>query len=277
MSTEVSPRSFLIARALPPSHALKPFIGFAEPQPPALGGPDVKVEVGDLCFVDSRALRELAATGAPIPAAEVRQAAYALGDPNAPVVIQAAFTDKAVENMSDLGDYAILHFATHGLEEGQWGCPKSPPGLVTSFGDANSDGLLSFDEIARLRLDANLVVMSACDTGSGIRSQDIARLSGQEEAGSTLEGLVRAFLTANARAVLATHWEVPVAEGMPELMERFYTSARTQDIGASLETAKRQLMSNPKFSHPLYWGAYFIVGDARKSALARAPVVTASR
>ena len=277
LSTEVSPRSFLIARALPPSHALKPFIGFAEPQPPPLGGPDVKVGVGDLCYVDSRALRELAATGAPIPAAEVRQAANALGDPNAPVVTQAAFTDKAVENMSDLGDYAILHFATHGLEEGQWGCPKSPPGLVTSFGDANSDGLLSFDEIARLRLDANLVVMSACDTGSGIRSQDIARLSGQEEAGSTLEGLVRAFLTANARAVLATHWEVPVAEGTPELMERFYTSARTQDIGASLETAKRQLMSNPKFSHPLYWGAYFIVGDARKSALARAPVVTASK
>ena len=116
------------------------------------------------------------------------------------------------------------------------GCPKSPPALVTSFGDANSDGLLSFDEIARLRLDANLVVLSACDTGSGIRSQDIARLSGQEEAGSTLEGLVRAFLTANARSVLATHWEVPAAVGTPELMEAFYTSARTQDIGGSLQT-----------------------------------------
>ncbi|WP_155265195.1 CHAT domain-containing protein, partial [Sphingomonas segetis] len=233
--------------------------------------------VGDLCYADSAALRELAASAPPIPAAEVRMAAAALGDPNAPLVTQAAFTDDAVENMTDLGDYAILHFATHGLEEGVWGCLKSPPGLVTSFGDANSDGLLSFDEIAGLRLDANLVVLSACDTGSGIRNQDIARLSGQEEAGSTLEGLVRAFLTANARAVLATHWEVPVTEGTPELMERFYTSARTADIGTSLETAKRGLMAQPKYSHPLYWGAFFIVGDARKSALATAPVQTASK
>jgi CHAT domain-containing protein len=278
LSTEVSPRSFLIARALPPSRARKPFIGFAEPAPPApVAANGAKVEVGDLCYADSAALRELAASAPPIPAAEVRMAAAALGDPNAPLVTQAAFTDDAVENMTDLGDYAILHFATHGLEEGVWGCLKSPPGLVTSFGDANSDGLLSFDEIAGLRLDANLVVLSACDTGSGIRNQDIARLSGQEEAGSTLEGLVRAFLTANARAVLATHWEVPVTEGTPELMERFYTSARTADIGTSLETAKRGLMAQPKYSHPLYWGAFFIVGDARKSALATAPVQTASK
>jgi CHAT domain-containing protein len=278
LSTEVSPRSFLIARALPPSHAHRPFIGFADAAPPSPGAADARVDVGDLCYVDSQALRQLAASAPPIPAAEVQLAANALGDPNAPLVTRAAFTDTAVENMADLGDFAILHFATHGLEEGVWGCPKSPPALVTSFGDANSDGLLSFDEIAGLRLDANLVVLSACDTGSGIRSQDIARLSGQEEAGSTLEGLVRSFLTANARAVLATHWEVPVAEGTPELMERFYTSARTADIGASLQAAQRQLMTNPKYSHPFYWGAYFIVGDARKSALARAaPMQTANK
>lgn len=278
ISTEVSPRSFLIARALPPSHARKPFIGFAEPAPPAtLAGTNGKVDVGDLCYVDSAALRALAASAPPIPAAEVHVAANALGDPNAPIVTQAAFTDTAVEKMDDLSDYAILHFATHGLEEGQWGCPKSPPALVTSFGDANSDGLLSIDEIAALRLDANLVVLSACDTGAGIRNQEVARLSGQEEAGSTLEGLVRAFLTANARAVLATHWQVPVDEGTPELMEDFYTSARTEDIGAALQTAQRQLMVQPKYSHPFFWGAYFIVGDARKAALATAPVVTASK
>jgi CHAT domain-containing protein len=277
ISTEVSPRSFLIARALPPSHATKPFIGFAEPQAPSLAVADTRVSVGDLCYVDSRALRQLAATAPPIPAAEVQLAANALGDPSAPIVTQAAFTDTAIEDRGDLSDYAILHFATHGLEEGVWGCSKSPPALVTSFGDANSDGLLSFDEIAGLHLDANLVVLSACNTSSGIANEDIARRSGQEEAGSTLEGLVRAFLTANARAVVATHWEVPVSEGTPELMEAFYTSARTQDIGGSLQTAQRQLMSNPKYSHPLYWGAYFIVGDARKSALARAPMQTASQ
>jgi CHAT domain-containing protein len=60
-------------------------------------------------------------------------------------------------------------------------------------------------------------------------------------------------------------------------MERFYTSARTADIGTSLQAAKRGLMARPKYSHPLYWGAFFIVGDARKSALATAPMQTAAR
>ena len=90
---------------------------------------------------------------------------------------------------------------------------------------------------------------------------------------------MRAFLTANARAVLATHWQVPVTEGTPELMEAFYRSARSEDIGASLQTAQRDLMVQSKLSHPYFWGAYFIVGDARKSALARSatPTQTASR
>ena len=77
--------------------------------------------------------------------------------------------------------------------------------------------------------------------------------------------------------MLATHWEIPAAAGTPELMEAFYRSARTEDIGASLQTAQRELMAQPKYSHPYYWGAYFIVGDARKSALARAPAATASK
>lgn len=60
-------------------------------------------------------------------------------------------------------------------------------------------------------------------------------------------------------------------------MKRFCTSAQTSDIGISLPAAKRGLMANPKYSHPLYWGAFSIVGDARKSALATAPMQTASK
>ena len=125
----------------------------------------------------------------------------------------------------------MLHFATHGLEEGQWGCAKSPPALVTSFGDENSDGLLSFSEIANLRLNANLVVLSACDTASGVRDEALARASGQEEAGSTLEGLVRAFLTANARAVLATYWQVSAEQESEDFIRTFYATARGATIG----------------------------------------------
>lgn len=267
VSTAVSPRSFLIVRALPGSRAALPFIGFAEHAVPAAASGTV--EVGNVCSVSFDALRRLSASANPISRAEVELAAQSLGDPSARLVTGAAFTDTAVRAMGDLGNYAVIHFATHGLEEGVWGCPKSPPALVTSFGDKNSDGLLSFDEIAGLRLDANLVVLSACDTGSGIKDEEIARRAGQEEAGSTLQGLVRAFLTAGARSVLATHWEVPATEGTPELIRTFYSAARTADIGDSLEAAQRKLIADPATSHPFYWGAYFLVGDSSKAVLSK--------
>ena len=275
VSTAVSPRSFLVARRLPASRALMPFIGFAEHEVPSAseGGADHKVEVGNVCLVDTSVLRALSAEANPISREEIEIASRALGAGATPLVAGAAFTDTAVEAMTDLANYKVLHFATHGLEEGVWGCPKSPPALVTSFGDENSDGLLSFDEIAGLRLDANLVVLSACDTGAGIRSQELARRSGQEEAGSTLQGLVRAFLTANARAVMATHWEVPAKEGTRELIETFYGSAGTRDIGGSLQAAQQRLMTDARYSHPFYWGAYFVVGDSSKSALGQPPQV----
>ena len=269
LSTAVSPRSFLVARALPPSSAPRPFIGFAEHSPasgdrlPAGGN----VRVGNACSAKVATIRDYLVQAKPISRDEVKLASTALGFPDAPLIAGQAFTDQAVEARDDLDQYQILHFATHGLEEGVWGCTKSPPALITSIEDANSDGLLSFDEIARLRLDANLVVLSACETASGVKDEALARQSGQEEAGSTLEGLVRAFLTANARAVLATYWQVSADEETNELVRTLYASARQQTIGASLQTAQRRLMTTPEFSHPFYWGAYFVVGDSSKMML----------
>jgi CHAT domain-containing protein len=268
LSTSVSPRSFLVARKRQSSSAPNPFIGFAEHSPqsaakwPATG----LVRVGESCFADAARLRELLAGNAPIQRNEVTIAKTALGVPQAPVLAGAAFTDEAVEQRSDLNSYQVLHFATHGLEEGVFGCPSSPSALLTSVGDADSDGLLSFDEVAALSLDANLVVLSACDTAAGA-SGNVARASGQEEGGTTLEGLVRAFLTANSRAVLATYWSVSAASETDELVRTFYGAARSQNIGASLRTAQQQLLRNPEFSHPFYWGAYFVVGDARNMML----------
>ena len=132
----------------------------------------------------------------------------------------------------------MLHFATHGLTEGQWGCAKSPPALVTSMGDAGSDGILSFNEIARLRLDANLVVLSACETASGLEPGRRRAPPGQEEAGNTLEGLVRAFLAANARAVLTTYWPISDEGESEALIEDFYRAARSGTIGDALRTAQ---------------------------------------
>ena len=268
LSTALSPRSFLVARALPPSTAKQPFLGFGEhiaaTSDPATAQRPVNVGFG--CIVTYGQLATLSRQLAPIDRKELAIAATALGVPNAPEVAGQAFSDTAIKARTDLSDFEVLHFATHGLEEGQWGCAKSPPALVTSFGDGDSDGLLSFSEIARLPLDANLVVLSACDTAAGVRDEGLARRSGQEEAGSTLEGLVRAFLVRN-RAVLATYWPVSAEGETDQFIKSFYSVARQRTIGGSLQSAQETLMANPEFSHPFYWGPYFVVGDSTKMML----------
>lgn len=280
ISTAVSPRSFLVVRSLPPSTAPNPFLGLGEHQAPlASADSDRPISVGFGCSVPYTKLATLSREFKPISRNELMVAAAALNDPNAPMVVDADFSDTAVENRTDLGNFQVLHFATHGLEEGQWGCAKSPPALVTSFGDGESDGLLSFSEIARLRLNANLVVLSACDTASGVKDEALARASGQEEAGSTLEGLVRAFLTANARAVLATYWQVSAEQESTDFIRTFYSNARAGSMGNALRAAQIELMHKPAYSHPFYWAPYFIVGDSTKSMLstpapAMAPAVT---
>lgn len=290
ISTALSPRSFLVARALPPSRAHNPFLGFGQHRPTAfgLGEAGRMIKVGFGCTVGAGQLGMLSQAIKPISDHELTVASDALGVPGAPQMTGAAFSDTGVEARADLDQYEVLHFATHGLEEGQWGCAMSPPALVTSFGDAESDGLLSFSEIAGLHLDANLVVLSACDTASGVRDQELARRSGQEESGSTLEGLVRAFLTANARSVLATYWQVSAERESEEFIKVFYGAARTKTIGGALQDAQRDLIRQPTYSHPFYWAPYFLVGDGSKTMLSqpagqplgqpvRAPIVTAQR
>ncbi|MGY4398466.1 tetratricopeptide (TPR) repeat protein [Sphingomonas sp. UYAg733] len=282
ISTALSPRSFLAARVRAPSQATHPFLGFGQHVPPVAAAAITgrMINVGYSCSVDFGRLSNLSRAFRPISELELTIAADALGVPGAPVVTGAAFTDSAIDSRSDLNEYEVLHFATHGLEEGQWGCAMSPPALVTSFGGAGSDGLLSFTEIAGLNLDANLVVLSACDTASGVRNEVLARQSGQEEVGSTLEGLVRAFLTANARSVMATYWQVSAERESKEFMRVFYESGRTKTIGAALQDAQRDLIAQPDYSHPFYWAAYFLVGDSSKTMLttrAIAPVLAARR
>ena len=280
ISTALSPRSFLVARTLPPSRAPRGFIGLGEHVPPAMlpvGMPAREVPVGFACSVDYARLAGLSRMLKPISRRELGVAADALGITDANLVTGTSFTDTGVEARDDLSQFEVVHFATHGLEEGMWGCTRSPPALVTSFGEGASDGLLSFSEIAGLRLDANLVVLSACDTASGVRDEALARASGQEEAGFALEGLVRAFFTANARAVLATYWQVSAEQESEAFIRAFYAGARTGTIGDALQGAQRTLIAQPAYSHPFYWAPYFLVGDSSKTALTPVPQRVAAR
>jgi CHAT domain-containing protein len=136
---------------------------------------------------------------------------------------------------------------------------------VTSFGPAPSDGLLSFKEIFALRLNADTVVLSACDT-AGAATIEATRDAGVATGGNfALDGLVRAFVGAGARSVIASHWPVPDDfDATNRLMSGMFRSASTVAVGEALRTAQVRLMDDPLTSHPSDWGAFAVVGDATK-------------
>ncbi|WP_419815062.1 CHAT domain-containing protein [Glacieibacterium sp.] len=144
-----------------------------------------------------------------------------------------------------------VHFATHGLKQGELDC-DSPPALITSIGDdPQSDGLLSFEEIANLQFDANLVVLSACNTAAETRASRASGTTGfragRAGQGATLNGLVRAFLVAGSRTVVTTYWAIPdgfktrdgrQVAASTQLIETFFKTGLKQSIAGSMRAAQ---------------------------------------
>jgi CHAT domain-containing protein/tetratricopeptide (TPR) repeat protein len=149
-----------------------------------------------------------------------------------------------------LDQFRILHFATHGISDSEY---PDRAALILGWDPRSSeDGLLQAREISAMRLNAELVVLSACETGEG-------RIEGQEGVAS----LSRAFFTAGTRTVVATHWAVDDTATL-SLMKSFYRHLGSgEDRGAALALAKRDLLArHGKDAVPYYWGAFGIVGEA---------------
>jgi CHAT domain-containing protein len=207
----------------------------------------------------------------PIDSAELVSAEQTIGRAGSELLTGAAFTDEAIKAKPDLDQFRILHFATHGLVT-----PPAPPcparpALLTSFGDGQSDGQLSFDEIYDLKIDADVVILSACDTAGGA-SIEATRDAGVGSGGGTaLDGLVRSFIGAGGRAVLASHWPAPDDfNATQRLMDEMFRAGRSEDLGAALRDSQAKLMDDPQTSHPYYWGGFAIIGDAARPLLSQA-------
>ena len=145
--------------------------------------------------------------------------------------------------------FDVIHLATHGYFN------KSNPllsGLVLEPDDAN-DGRLEVHEIMALRLKADLVTLSACDTamGSGYFSE--------VPPGDDLVGLTRAFLSTGTPTVLASLWELNDRSAV-QFMSGFYGQVSRGDKASALANAQRRMKLRPSYRHPYYWGAYVLVG-----------------
>ena len=160
-----------------------------------------------------------------------------------------------------LDTYRILHFATHGLlagETAQLAAARAEPALVMTPPDTPSeedDGLLTASEIAGLKLDADWVVMSACNTASAGRP-------GAEP----LSGLARAFFYAGTRALLVSHWPVDSYAATVLTSRTFAEMRKHPKIGRSeaFRRAMLALMSDserPWAAHPSVWAPFAIVGE----------------
>ena len=259
VSTAVSPRAFADVRTIAPSRATRAYLGLGENAPPAPGNAAAARAGADPCGWP------LDNWGHPIAATELRTAAASLQAQSAALITGAAFSDSAIDARDDLNQYRILHFATHGLvTASRPECPARPA-LVTSFGDAQSDGLLSFKEIFDLRLDADTVILSACDT-AGMATIAATREAGVATGGNfALDGLVRAFVGAGSRTVIASHWPVPDDYGATQrLISGLFAAPASEGVGEALRRSSVSLMDDAQTSHPYYWSAFAIVGDGAR-------------
>lgn len=255
ISIAVSPRGFLDLRKLAPSHASRPYLGLGHNAVPPFRP---ITAVADECDWP------LATWQRPISPDELVFAQKTIGGAS-DVRTDGAFIDSELLADKALDQYRVLHFATHGLVTApRPDCPARPA-LVTSFGDQGSDGLLSFREIFDLKLDADLVILSACDT-AGMATVSASREAGVTTGGNyALDGLVRAFVGAGARSVVASHWPVPDDfNATKRLIGGVVGAAPGKPLAEALAEAQVKLMDDPNTSHPFYWAAFIILGDGAK-------------
>ncbi len=148
-----------------------------------------------------------------------------------------------------LMDYRIIHFATHGLIDDKK--PARSSIILALDRDPGEDGFLQMREIFNLRMNADLVTLSACQTGLG-----------QFIRGEGIEGLSRAFFYAGASSVLISLWAVN-DEATYQLMERFYRHLMGSETPANaLRRAKLEMIDSGVLSHPYYWAGFIVNGKS---------------
>lgn len=266
ISTAVSAEAFVQSRQAEASRAQRQYFGLGENAPIGANFPAAfnasNQDIALDCFWPTNQWN------APISASELNTAAGIVGSDMAQVITRDGFTDVGIKSRGDLDQFRVIHFATHGLVTApNPNCPAKPA-LVTSFGGAGSDGLLSFEEIFELRLDADLVILSACDTAGGASIEATRAAGVASGGGSELEGLVRAFIGAGGRTIMASHWPVPDDFNATErLMTEMFRRGQNQTVGNALTQSRQLLMDDAETSHPFYWAAFAVIGDGSRPLL----------
>ncbi len=183
------------------------------------------------------------------------------------VFLGSRATERMVKKMSangKLGRTRVIHFATHGLlaeETERVSDTLSEPALIltppANKASEEDDGLLTLSEISQLDLDADFVILSACNTAAG-----------EGKNTESLSGIANAFFYAGARSLLVSHWHVDsnaTVELITQTSKELLAKPRAGRATAAQQAMLKLIRSSGKYSHPAYWAPFMVVGESGAS------------
>ena len=208
-------------------------------------------------FLDVRKLAH-ALVALPETADEIAAVATRLKAPQSDIHLRSEATERAVKRAA-LADYRVVYFATHGLVAGEVAGLREPA-LALSIPTEPSeldDGLLTASEVAQLKLNAEWVVLSACNTAAG-----------EKPGAEALSGLARAFFHAGAHALLVSHWAIDSDAAARLTTTTFDVLAKDPTLGRAeaLRRAMLALLDDPAdadAAYPALWAPFVLVGEGR--------------
>ncbi|MBS0558720.1 MAG: CHAT domain-containing protein [Proteobacteria bacterium] len=247
-----------LRKAAQTAQAPKPWFGMGGFHPPTLQQASVSFPP-ETCGQSARELAE--ASLLPGAQRELEVARKLLGGEGNDELFGPAFTAKAVQT-ANLKDFRVLHFATHAVLPGELRC-QAEPAILTSTPPGAKDasgGLLTASQVAQMSLNAELVILAACNTG-GAGGSTVAG------AGESLSGLARSFFFAGARSLLVTHWDANDAY-TTYLTALFLAGLRDNPAAGpamALASAQRRMLDEAQGAqaaqaHPFYWAVLALIG-----------------
>lgn len=189
-------------------------------------------------------------------AEEIKNIGAQLGAAAGDIYLGKAASETTVKR-AQLADYRIVYFATHGLVAGDVKGVGEPALALTIPADptAEDDGLLTASEVAQLKLNADWVVLSACNT-----------MAGEAPGAEALSGLARAFFYAGSRALLVSHWTVDSSAATKLTISTFEILTKDPALGRA-EALRRAMLaymndtSEARNPYPAYWGPFSVIGE----------------
>ncbi len=251
--------NFVALRKAGPSHAPHPWFGFGGFRPVTLAQAEASFP-GATCHDSAKLFAGLP----PLPFAqrELDAAGALMGATHADEMLNAAFTADSVSHAT-LKDYRVLHFATHALLPSELKC-EDEPAIVTSAPPRapNAAGaLLTASKVTALDIDADTVILSACNSGG----------PGGATSGESLSGLARAFFYAGARSMMVTHWSIndqTSAFLVADTLRRV-AAPDSGGLAQSLRAAQLGIIDGAgknlpaALAHPFFWAPFALIGEGR--------------